>query len=68
MVGRDIQRLEVMPLVFNFGAQRDGEAEPPHDVLEFLDGLSDGMQPSQAEGTARNRGVEIAIADHARPP
>ncbi len=47
MRGRNVQRFEVMPLIFDLGAHGHGEAEPAHDLFEFFDRLRQRMQPAQ---------------------
>ena len=41
MCGRDVEGLEVVPLVLDLRPVGHGEAEPAHDVLQFLDRLRD---------------------------
>ncbi len=40
---RDVEGLEIVPLVFDLRPVDDSEAEPPHDVLELGDGLHQRM-------------------------
>ena len=47
MVGRDIQRLEIVPFVFDFRPVGDGESQPAHDLFQFFDRLRDRMQMAE---------------------
>jgi hypothetical protein len=54
----DVERYEIMPSVFDFGAFDNGEPETPHDLFEMLDGLRDGMDTPQVMSRPRQRRVE----------
>ena len=47
------ERLEVVPLVFDFGPAGHGEAEPAHDVLELFDRLRERMQMAEPQAACR---------------
>ena len=55
---RNVQRFEVVPLVFDLRTFGDGEAEPAHDLLELFDGLRDRMQPAEERPAARFGDIE----------
>ena len=60
MCQRNIQRLEVVPLVFDLRTVRHRKAQPAHDAFEFFDRLGDGMQTPQSHAAARQRGIEFS--------
>ena len=45
----DVERLEVVPLVFDLGPIGDRETEPAHDVFEFFDRLRDRMEMAEPQ-------------------
>ena len=47
VLGGDIQGLEIVPFIFNFGTIDGRKAESPHDLLQGLDGLSDRVESTQ---------------------
>ena len=55
---RDVERLEVVPLVLDLRALDGREAEPAHDVLHLLDRLRDRVQMAEAQRRAGQRRVE----------
>ena len=59
MLERDVERLEVVPLVFDLRPLGRREAEPAHDVLQLFDRLRDRMQPADAERLAGQRRIEL---------
>ena len=56
----NVQRLEVVPLVFDFRPVGHREAEPTHDVFQFFDRLRERMQMPERE---RDAGLS-----NSRPP
>ena len=58
MLGRDVQGLEIVPIVLHFGAIGHGEPQPAHDVFEFLEGLGDRVEMAQTRANAGDRRIE----------
>jgi hypothetical protein len=61
MCRRDIERLEVMELVFDLGPVGDRETEPAHDLLQLLNCLRNRVEPAQAARGAGQRGIERGV-------
>src|SRR2546423_15197474 len=59
MLGWNVERLEVMPLVLDFWSISRREAEPAHDVFQLLDRLRNRVQPSQPKRHAGQSEVEL---------
>ena len=55
MVIRDIECNKIMPVVLDFRTIYGRESEPAHDVLEFFDGLSDGVNSTNLK-TSHGKG------------
>src|SRR5690625_7071350 len=62
MIGREVQRREVAPLVFDLTAQRHAEAEPLEDALDVYQRLRKRVQRAAARFTARQRQVDRRAA------
>ena len=60
MIFRNVERLEVVPFVFDLGSLCDREAESPHDVLEFVHRLDERVLFAKAQGRAGQREIEPA--------
>ena len=58
VLGRDVQGLEVVPLVLDLRPLGHGEPQPAHDLLQLLDRLRDRVQMAQAGADAGHRGIE----------
>ena len=58
MFERDIQGLEIVPLVFHLRAIDRGEPQASHQVFEFLDRLRERMQVPQPRPDSRHGGIE----------
>ena len=58
MIGRDVQGLEVVPLVFDLRTVGHGESEPAHDLFQFLDRLRDRMEMAERRPRAGLRRIE----------
>ena len=58
MVLGDVQRLEVVVVALDLGAEGDLEAEPDEDVLDRGDGLRERMEPAARDGPAGEREIE----------
>ena len=56
--GRDVQRLEVVPVVLDLGALGDPVPEPDEDVLELAADLRDEVQVAAAPAVPADRQVE----------
>jgi hypothetical protein len=59
MIGRNVERLEIVPLVLNLRPVGDREAQPPHNVLQLLDRLRDRVQMAEPQRLARNGRIEL---------
>ena len=53
MVGREVERAEVVPLGLDLGADGAGEAQLAEDVADLVDHLGDGMQSAPPRGGGR---------------
>src|SRR5690625_7798013 len=62
MIGREVQRREVAPLVFDLTAQRHAEAEPLEDALDVYQRLRKRVERAAARFTARQRQVDRRAA------
>src|SRR5947209_2875650 len=58
MAGREVQRLEVVPVVFHLGAVEHGVAEADEDVLERAPRVRDGMEMAAPVVAPEGRQVE----------
>ena len=58
VVGRDIQRFEIVVIVLNLGASSDFIAQPDEKILYTGHGSCDGMQATQAAIATRQRNVD----------
>ena len=65
MAGRKVERGEVIPLGFRFGAQRDRESELAENFRYLLDYQRDGMLGAAPLPARRHREVELPLG-HAR--
>ena len=61
MIGRDIERVEIVIHILHFRAPRDGEAEPPEEVDQLVGGLGQGMAVTQAGTDAGQGDVEADV-------
>ena len=66
MLGRDVQRLEVVPRVFHLRPFGRRETQPAHDLLQLVDRLRDRMQPAQPQADAGHRGIERGTVENDR--
>ena len=62
MLRRNVERLEVVPLVFDLGPVGHGEAQPAHDVFELVDRLRDRMQMPEPRPARRAAWDRMAVA------
>ena len=60
MCQRDIERLKVVPLVFDLRSIGHRESEPPHNLLQFFDRLRYRMQMTDSERFAGQRRVKLS--------
>ena len=58
MVTRDIQRIEVVVIVFDFRARRHGKAELTEETFNTVDGAGDRMQAAIFNAATRQRDVD----------
>ena len=58
MFGRDVQGLEIVPRVLHFRPVGHAEAQPAHNLLQFIDCLRDRVQPAQPGTNAGHRRIE----------
>ena len=58
MIVRNVEGLEIVPLVLDLRPVGGREAEAAHDVLQLFDRLRDRVQPTKAEGLAGDGDVE----------
>ena len=54
----DVEGLEVMPFILEFGSVGDGKAKPPHDLLEIVHRLGQRVLAAQIERSAGKRDVD----------
>ncbi len=64
MIGRDIERLEVVPFILDLRPIGHRETEPPHDFLEFLDRLRERMEMADPRANAGDCRIEDRFGGH----
>ena len=57
MVARDIQRIEVVVVIFDFRAGRDGKAELTEETFDTVDGAGNRVQSAVLNTTSRQRDI-----------
>jgi hypothetical protein len=58
MVARNIQRIEVVVIIFDFRASRHGKAELTEETFNTVDGAGDRMQAAVFNTATRQRDVD----------
>ena len=61
MIGREIEREEVVPLGLDLGAQRHGEADLPEDADDLVHHAGDGMLRAEPPRAGRHREVDARL-------
>src|ERR1700741_4926431 len=61
MIGREVERREVVPLRLRLGAERNGEAELAEDVLYLFDDQRDRMLRAKPLSACRHREIDFAL-------
>ena len=58
MIGREVERSEVIPLRFGFRTEGDGKSELTEDLADFVDHERDRVQRASPHATRRHRRIE----------
>ena len=61
VIGRKVERGEVVPLGFGFRTESDGEAQLAEDVFDLFDDEGDGMLRAKPLAPRRHRQIDLAL-------
>ena len=61
VIGREIERREIVPLGFRFGAERNGESELAEDVFDFFDDERHRMLRAEPLPPCRHGEVDFSV-------